>query len=186
MKKDSVAVKNIFTNHKKKVPMHQQIYLVAIAQILDKDTGGFALNDLNIMEVSDDRNSRLGYYSLEIGYDKTIEAAKYHVLGEYAFDQKQFEQALEYFKLSSELNPFEIPYQENLANTYLQLSRNQDAIDVINIIEKTNTLTNKSIYIRALALISIGSISNVCEDLQILKNNEFVPDYIFNRFCLNN
>ena len=186
MKKDSVAVKNIFTNHKKKVPMHQQIYLVAIAQILDKDTEGFALNDLNIMEVSDDRNSRLGYYSLEIGYDNTIEAAKYHVLGEYAFDQKQFEQALEYFKLSSELNPFEIPYQENLANTYLQLSRNQDAIDVINNIEKTNTLTNKSIYIRALALISIGSISNACEDLQILINNEFVPNYIFNRFCLNN
>ena len=185
MEKDSIAVKNLFMNHEKKLPEHKQMYLLAISEIIDKDSEGFALNDFNVMEFSGDRNSMIGYYSLKVGYDAAISAAKYHVLGEYAFERKDYKGALTNFKMASELNPFEIPYQENLANTYLQLFKNNEAVEVINEIEKTSTLTYKMRYIRALALISQGDNFNACKDFTILYKGGEIPESIFVNFCAN-
>lgn len=185
IQRDSVFLKALYTNHEKKVQKHDEIYLLGMAQVMDKDTEGFALKDFDIMELSGDRNSRLGYYSLQVGYDKTIEAAKYHVLGEYAFEEKDFLQASVYFERASKLNPYEIPYQENLANTYLQISKNQEAINIINNIENEYTLTNKMLYIRALGFASIGDNLSACKDFKILLDNQYIPLNLYNGLCSN-
>ena len=78
-----------------------------------------------------------------------------------------------------------IKYQENLANTYLQLSKNQAAIDIINNIENKYTLTNKRLYIRALALASIGDNLSACRDFKILFDNQYIPLNLYNGLCLN-
>ena len=114
-----------------------------------------------------------------------IDAAQNHALGEFSFEEKEFLTALDYFKNAVLLNPYEIPYQENLANTYLQLNQNIEAIEVINSIElNQKVLTNKAMYIRSLAYLSEGLNSDACPDLAKLLNESYITQNIYNSFCL--
>lgn len=155
-----------------------------MSQIIDQDTEGFALDDI-VFETTGDKFQMIGYYSLKVGYDNTIEAAKLHLLGEYAFNEKDFNTALEYFNKASSLNPYEIPYRENLANTYSQLDKNEKAIEIINDIEKEGPLTNKARYTRALSYLSLNNFSEACKDFKILQNNSYIPDSLYINFCSN-
>ena len=127
--KDSVGLKNLYDNHQYKTQIEDELYFTGMAAILDKDSEGFILDDFDIIEQSGSKYVKKGLYTLKVGYDNMMNAAKFHSLGEYAFEEGEFSEALELFLKASELNPYEIPYQENLANAYLQLNLNQDAID---------------------------------------------------------
>ena len=184
--KDSVGLKNLYDNHQYKTQIEDELYFTGMAAILDKDSEGFILDDFDIIEQSGSKYVKKGLYTLKVGYDNMMNAAKFHSLGEYAFEEGEFSEALELFLKASELNPYEIPYQENLANAYLQLNLNQDAIDTIDKIYDSSLLTNKARWIRALAYISIDNNKVACEDLSILLKDSYIPQNIFNSFCTKN
>lgn len=183
--KDSVSLKNLYDNHKYKSQIEDELYYTGIAAILDKDSEGFVLDDFDIIEQSGSKYVKKGMYTLKVGYDNMINAAKYHTLGEYAFESKQFTAALENFQKAVDLNPYEIPYKENLANSFLQLDQNNEVIDIINDIENDNQLTNKARWIRALALISINDNQNACNDLSVLLQESYIPQNLYSSLCLN-
>ena len=185
-KKDSIALKSLYLNHKNKTEKHDELFLVGMSTIIDKDSEGFALEDFDILEPTASKYVKRGYYSLKVGYKDMIDAAQNHALGEFSFEEKEFLAALDYFKTASSLNPYEIPYQENLANTYLQLGQTMEAIEVINSIElNTKELTNKAMYIRALAYLSNGLNSDACLDLVKLLDRSYITPNIYNSFCLD-
>ena len=176
--KDSVGLKNLYDNHQYKTQIEDELYFTGMAAILDKDSEGFILDDFDIIEQSGSKYVKKGLYTLKVGYDNMMNAAKFHSLGEYAFEEGEFSEALELFLKASELNPYEIPYQENLANAYLQLNLNQDAIDTIDKIYDSSLLTNKARWIRALAYISIDNNKVACEDLSILLKIVYISKHI--------
>ena len=184
-RKDSLALKNLYMNHENKTEKHDELYLVGMSTIIDQDSESFALEDFDILEPTASKYVKKGYYSLKVGYKDMIDAAQNHALGEFSFEEKEFLTALDYFKNAVLLNPYEIPYQENLANTYLQLNQNIEAIEVINSIElNQKVLTNKAMYIRSLAYLSEGLNSDACPDLAKLLNESYITQNIYNSFCL--
>ena len=104
-----------------------------------------------------------------------------HSKAESFFAEEQYSIALPIFKEAVELNPYEIPYQENLAATYLQLSSFEI---VINIIDNIEAPTNKAIYLRALAYLNLAKEEQACKDLLILeKNNFFGSVQVYKQYC---
>jgi len=97
---------------------------------------------------------------------------------------KNFNEALNSFSEAAKLNPYEIPYQENAANALLQLNRNEEVITLIdNIIDKN--LTPKLKYTRALAYLSLDNIKTACLDLKQVYLDGFIPQNIYDNFCIN-
>lgn len=183
--KDSAAIKSEFDKIPRKTTKHNEVYLVAMANTLDPSNRSYADLDkynINIQSAYSDI-SKKGIYQIKVGYEDMMRAASFHKLGEYYFEENNFESALENFIESSRLNPYEYPYQENLANTYLQLNNNIKSIDIIDEIEKNFELTSKSKYIRALAYLALNDNLNACKDLQEVYKEGLVNDIVFNNFC---
>lgn len=183
--KDSISLKELYENQPNKETLHNELYLVGMSEIIDKDSDGFALDNFNLLEKSASRWEKQGFYQLSLGYENMIDAARFHKLGEYSFEKKEYASALDYFTKAASLNPIEIPYQENLANAYLQLNRNQEAITTINKIEENSVeISNKARYTRSLALISINNLELACKDMQILLGSSYIPEYLYIQFCV--
>ena len=183
--KDSAAIKSEFEKIPRKTNKHNEVYLVAMANTLAPSNRSYADLDkynINIQSAYSDI-SKKGIYQIKVGYEDMMRAASFHKLGEYYFEKNDFESALENFIESSRLNPYEYPYQENLANTYLQLNNNIKSIYIIDEIEKNFELTSKSKYIRALAYLALNDNLNACKDLQEVYKEGLVNDIVFNNFC---
>lgn len=184
--KDSVKLKTIYSNLSEKKEIYDELYLAAMTTINEGDQSSYAFDGIEFYPESGNERIIRGYYALKLGYQDMIAAASAHVIAEEYFSNKQFNNALELFKTAVELNPLEIPYQENLANTFLQLDLNNDAIDIINQIESQgNQLTNKAIYIRALAYLGTNNFDSGCYDLKLLLNNRMIDQVFYNNFCSN-
>ena len=95
--KDSVGLKNLYDNHQYKTQIEDELYFTGMAAILDKDSEGFILDDFDIIEQSGSKYVKKGLYTLKVGYDNMMNAAKFHSLGEYAFEEGEFSEALELF-----------------------------------------------------------------------------------------
>ena len=183
--KDSAAIKSEFEKIPNKSNKHNEVYLVAMANTLDPSNRSYAdldKYDITIQSAYSDI-SKKGIYQIKVGYEDMMRAASFHKLGEYYFEQKNFKSALSNFLESSRLNPYELPYQENLANTYLQLNNNSEAISTINEMEKNSDLSSKAIYIRALAYLALNDNINGCKDLQEVFKEGLVNDLVFQNFC---
>lgn len=182
--KDSTKVKEIYTNVKDRQQIHDELYLSAMARITDGNVSNFAMDGFNFYPESKNGQAAQGYYALKIGFVDMIEAATQHIIAERLFEEKKYDQALPLFKMAAELNPYEIPYRENYANTLMQLNRDQEAIDIINEIEiDEGTLSSKSLYIRFLSNISLNNTMTACLDLRKLLVDKIVSEEFYYNFC---
>ena len=116
-----------------------------MSDIFDRDEGGFILDNINFDIQSGSDNLKRSYYTLRVGENDMIAAAKYNELGDYLFLQKEYISAEEYFEMASKLNPYEDPYQENYANANLQIGNFQKAANILeNLIEKSRAPSIKA------------------------------------------
>ncbi len=182
--KDSVTLKDVYKNIRNKKLIHDELYLLAMAGVTGGQESLYAFEGVDIYPESNNDQAAQGYYALKIGYKDMIEAATQHLIAEKYYKDKDYDLALPLFKTAATLNPYEIPYRENYANTLLQLNKNIEAIDEINrIADEKNDLTTKAIYIRAIAYLSINDKRNGCIDLRELLNNNAIPQGFYQNFC---
>jgi len=163
-----------------------QIYLQAMANVLDKDNSKFILNSLDQKILKSDNDKlKKSYYILEFGKEIVLKAGVANAQAEEFFKNKEYLKAAQKFEEASRLNPLETPYMENAANAYMQAGEDQKALEIVDnilsIIDKNNM---KMLYIKTLILLTREEYEQACEYLTILeKSNLKVPKAISNKYC---
>ena len=163
-----------------------QIYLQAMANVLDKDNSKFILNSLDQKILKSDNDKlKKSYYILEFGKEIVLKAGVANKQAEEFFNNKEYLKAAQKFEEASRLNPLETPYMENAANAYMQAGEDQKALEIVDnilsIIDKNNM---KMLYIKTLILLTREEYEKACEYLTILeKSNLKVPKAISNKYC---
>ena len=165
-----------------------ELYLLAMAGLLDKDEGKDVLKSVEDITYSfdDEYNStRASIYILNLGKEKVLRAHKIFNEGLTLFDNGKYNEALLKFKESHELNPLERAYAYNTANAYIRIGDDQSAIGYLNkIINKIDPKHGSSYYLRGLIYYDIGDKSKGCSDLNNAVDLGFRPAIsILNRFC---
>ena len=120
----------------------------------------------------------VGLKNVEEGYLESLTAKK-------LFEEKKFKEAALSFVKASKLNPLEVSYLENAANSYMQFGDEQRAIEILEkMIQELNPKSGKAEYL--LGILFIGEKKNIegCEYLnKSLEKGFNIPDIIFQRFC---
>ena len=120
----------------------------------------------------------VGLKNVEEGYLESLTATK-------LFEEKKFKEAALSFVKASKLNPLEVSYLENAANSYMQFGDEQRAIEILEkMIRELNPKSGKAEYL--LGILFIGEKKNIegCEYLNKSLEKDFnIPDIIFQRFC---
>ena len=121
---------------------------------------------------------KIGKKNVEDGYFESIKAEDY-------FNKKEYLKAAKSYLKASELNPLEVSYYENAANSFMQSGKDDKAIELLKkVLEKLNPTSGKAEYL--LGIIYIGKEKNKigCKYLYDSKLKGFkVPKVIFERFC---
>ena len=121
---------------------------------------------------------KIGKKNVEDGYFESIKAEDY-------FNKKEYSKAAKSYLKASELNPLEVSYYENAANSFMQSGKDDKAIELLKkVLEKLNPTSGKAEYL--LGIIYIGKEKNKigCKYLYDSKLKGFkVPKVIFERFC---
>ena len=79
-------------------------------------------------------------------------------------NKKKFLEAAQNFEKAAEINPLELPYFENAANAYMQISKLDEALKNINyVIENSDKPNGKALYIKALIFLEKGEIITTCK-----------------------
>ena len=163
--KDTIEMKDLYDNHQNKTENHNELFLTAIAAVIDKDE-----NDITSeyeTAVNTDL-SKKAFYTLRVGYENTMKAGTFHLLAEEYFKNEEFDLALVYWDQARNLNPFELPYQENLATTLIRLQEYNEALNVLNqLIDNPRLESKKPYYLRGLVLYQQGEVIEGCKDLKI-------------------
>jgi O-antigen ligase/tetratricopeptide (TPR) repeat protein len=163
-----------------------QIYLQAMANVLDKDNSKFILNSLDQKILKSDNDKlKKSYYILEFGKEIVLKAGVANKQAEEFFNNKEYLKAAQKFEEASRLNPLETPYMENAANAYMQAGEDQKALEIVDnilsIIDKNNI---KMLYIKTLILLTREEYEEACEYLTILEKSKLkVPKAISNKYC---
>ena len=163
-----------------------QIYLQAMADILDKDNSKFILNSLDQKILKSDNDKlKKSFYILEYGKEIVFESALANAKAEELFKNKEFLKAAQKFEEASKLNPLEIPYVENAANAYMQAGEDQKAFDIAeNFLKNVDKNNMKMLYIKTLILLTREEYAKACEYLPILEKSKLrVPRAISNKYC---
>lgn len=183
---DSIAIKESLKKVNKKIPMHDEIYLTAMGGLGLSDGGEFALEDFDIDYSSGSDKLKRGYYMLKIGQDEMYQADVFYQMGEADFAAGNFSGAAQNFLKASELNPLEVPYKENIANAYMQLSKFDKALDIVDeILLNDDYRSEKIIYMRGLILYNLGQIDAACIVFKELENARYIGPRIYNSLCKN-
>ena len=163
-----------------------QIYLQAMATVLDKDNSKSILNSLDQKILKSDNDKlKKSYYILEYGKEIVLKAGVANALAEEFFNNKEFLKAAQKFEEASKLNPLETPYKENAANAYMQAGDDQKALDIVDDIFNTTDKNNmKMLYLKTLILLTREEFEEACEYLTILEKSKLkVPKAISNKYC---
>ena len=170
LNRDSLEIKNAYNKIKQTYPDAKsidQIYYMALANLLDKDDSKSFLDETskNILKSDNtDELTRINYYVLEFGKEKLIKADILYQEGLKNFEQKKFLEAAQNFEKAAEINPLELPYFENAANAYMQISKLDEALKNINyVIENSDKPNGKALYIKALIFLEKGEIITTCK-----------------------
>lgn len=148
------------------------------------------LTESNILEKYDSNNPnnelsrvfntifKVGKKNVEEGYFESLKANDF-------FKEKKFKEAALSFEKAYSLNPLEVSYYENAANSHMQVGNDKKAIEILKeVISKLNPKTGKAEYL--LGIIYIGMKENEigCEYLYKSKNKGFsVNSLILSKFC---
>jgi len=185
---DTTEITNIRSKIKLNDDLIDELYLLAMSGLLDKDEGKEVLkNAENITYSFDDKNAskRVSIYVLNLGKEKVLKAHKIFNEGLALFDNGKHIEALSKFKESYELNPLERAYAYNTANAYIQIGDDQSAIFYLNkIINDIDPNHGSSFYLRGLIYYDMGNKNRGCSDFKNAVSLGFRPaEAILKRFC---
>jgi O-antigen ligase/Tfp pilus assembly protein PilF len=182
-RKDSVALKEFFANHERKNGTHEELYMTAMAAIIDKDETGFVDGAEDLYSNSD--LSRKAFYTLNVGYENTMQAATLHALGEQYFLEGDFEEAAKAFDKAGSINKFELPYRENAANAYIRSGDNEKALEILNeLIIEDKTISPRSYWLRGLLIYDAGNQIDGCKDLDLVEKSGWIDNpELFQQLC---
>jgi len=183
-KGDSVELKSAYDRAIHKKEMHDELYLTAMADIIDEESNEFALENFDFISESENDNMKMGYYTLKIGRGDMMEAGSNHAIGEYYFENKDFESARNHFEKAANLNPYELTYKENLANAHLKLGNFQTAADILTqLIEIDGAKSVKVKYLLVLAYLNLEDNTTACLYIDEIKDEPLVKNLELGRFC---
>ena len=183
-KKDSLGLKEAYNKAKFKGELHDEIYLTAMTDIINKDESNFILEDFDFNIQSGSDNVRLNYYTLKIGKNEMYQAAQLNEFGNLYFERGDFASASWAFDQASQINPYELPYLENYANTQLQLGQYDEAITSLkDLIEVKESNSIKARYMLVLAYLNIDDKVNACKYIEEIKDDPLTEDIELERFC---
>ena len=93
---------------------------------------------------------------------------------DYLTKKKYLEAAIK-FEEAGKINPLELPYFENAANAYMQISNLERALENINfVINNSKTPNGKAFYIKALIYFEKGDKVSACKLLSQSAQNGFI------------
>ena len=177
--KDSLKIDSayhkIVDNFKNYDPIIDKIYTTALAGIIDKDEENNFLSKVEerLFE-NHDPQTKANIYILKLGFKNARIADSLNKEGNKFFQNKQYDLAARSFSEAAELNPLELPYHENAANAYLQISELDKAIEYADyVIKNSKKQSGKSNYIKALAYYEKGDFFNACEQIKLSYENGF-------------
>ena len=184
---DSIGIKEAYQSvaKKNKIPEHDELYLLAMANIIDPENTEFVLDDFDLdIQAGNDRLKK-GYYVLKVGELDMYNADEFYQKAMYYFEQEVYDLALENFIEASKLNEYELVYKENIANTYLRLGEEELALETLNnLINIDKYQAPKAFYLRGLILFEQGNTKNACLDLIEAKNaGMFDNTNLFDLMC---
>ena len=180
MNNDSLEIKNAYNQIKslRNEPEIDKIYYLSLSNLLDKDdTRQFIDQEVskNLLQSDETDNlTRVNLYILQYGKQKVLEADILYELGQKLFEQKKFLESAQKFEEAGKINPLEMPYFENAANAYLQISNHEKALENINyVIENSKAPNGKAYYIKALIYFEKGEKVKACDLLKQSAKNGF-------------
>lgn len=187
--KDSLTIKKVFSSLPTDRPgSFDEIYLLTMASLVNPGNTDFTLSGLDInIQTGNDRLKR-GYYSLQVGETDMFKADEYYQIGLYYFNEENFVASAEYFINADKLNPYELTYKENAANSLLKIGEDERALNILNdLIDNFKSISPKAYYLRGLTLYSMGKKDEGCIDLKYAYDQNFISDTrIYQLACLEN
>jgi O-antigen ligase len=187
--RDSLTIKKVFSSLPTDRPSSfDEIYLLTMASLVNPGNTDFTLSGLDInIQTGNDRLKR-GYYSLQVGESDMFKADEYYQIGLYYFNEENFVASAEYFINADKLNPYELTYKENAANSLLKIGEDERALNILNdLIDNFNSISPKAHYLRGLTLYSMGKKDEGCIDLKYAYDQNFISDTrIYQLACLEN
>jgi tetratricopeptide (TPR) repeat protein len=183
--KDSASVNKAYKSVPIKKGQHDELYLLSMSDIVKPGVNKEVFSNINIDLQTANLQLKRGFYSVKIGEESMYEADYYYLLAVELFEQERFEEALINFKKASEINSFELPYKENIANTLIRLKRDDEALDILNeLINEDKTKSNQTFYLRALILYEKGKRRSACEDFYRLDQIGYLGNNnLFRNLC---
>ncbi len=188
--KDSVTIKNVYQSLDvpiDKDPLYDQIYLVAMAEITDPESTDFTLSDIDIDIQSGNDRLKRGYYTLKVGESQMYKADEFYQYGMIRFEEENYKSAAEFFIEADSINPYELIYKENAANSLIRYGDDIGALKLLNdLIDNFNSKSAKAHYLRGLILIEQeGRQNQACLDLKFAKDNGFLDGTrVYEILCL--
>lgn len=185
---DTTEIKNIRSKIRLNDNLIDELYLLAMSGLLDKDEGKDVLRSAEKITYSFDdefNSTRASIYILNLGKEKVLKAHKIFNEGLALFDNGKYNEALLKFKESHEMNPLERAYAYNTANAYIRIGDDQSAIVYLDkIINDIDPNHGSSFYLRGLIYYDMGNKNSGCSDLRNAVNLGFRPaEAILKRFC---
>ena len=185
---DTTEIKNIRSKIRLNDNLIDELYLLAMSGLLDKDEGKDVLRSAEKITYSFDdefNSTRASIYILNLGKEKVLNAHKIFNEGLVLFDNGKYNEALLKFKESHEMNPLERAYAYNTANAYIRIGDDQSAIVYLDkIINDIDPNHGSSFYLRGLIYYDMGNKNSGCSDLRNAVNLGFRPaEAILKRFC---
>jgi len=174
--KDSITIKNVYQSldvPTDRDPLYDQIYLMAMAEITDPESSDFTLSDIEIDIQSGNDRLKRGYYTLKVGESQMYRADEFYQYGMIRFEEENYKSAAEFFIEADSINPYELIYKENAANSLIRYGDDIGALKLLNdLIDNFNSKSAKAHYLRGLILIEQeGGQSQACLDLKFAKDN---------------
>jgi O-antigen ligase/tetratricopeptide (TPR) repeat protein len=172
MNNDSLEIKNAYNKIKKlrEEPDIDKIYYLSMSNLLDKDDSSQFIDKTakNLLQSNEtDDLTRGNLYILKYGREKVLEADMLYEMGQKLFDEKKFLESAIKFEEAAKINPLELPYFENAANAYMQISKLEKALENINyVINNSKEPNGKAFYIKALVYIEKRDKVTACKLLK--------------------
>jgi len=189
--KDSITIKNVYQSLEvldpDRDPLYDQIYLTAMGQITDPENTDFSLSDIEIDVQSGNDRLKKGYYTLKVGESQMYRADEFYQYGMIRFEEENYKSAAEFFIEADSINPYELVYKENAANSLIRFGDDLSALKLLNdLIDNFNSRSPKAHYLRGLILLEQeGKKDQACLDLKYANENGLLDGTrIYDILCL--
>ena len=158
-----------------------------MAQITDPENTDFSLSDIDIDIQSGNDRLKKGYYTLKVGESQMYRADEFYQYGMIRFEEENYKSAAEFFIEADSINPYELVYKENAANSLIRFGDDLSALKLLNdLIDNFNSRSPKAHYLRGLILLEQeGKKDQACLDLKYAQDNGLLDGTsIYEMLCL--